>query len=180
MGNEANVLDYTPVEKENDVESSSKARKEGKTPANETDQVQFGVRTLMTTPIPACEKLDRMFGSGGEAIVHHMCFESGHSLFDNMIRLNARKSMDELLRVLLESQPRGGWGEVSMKIIHRNPPLADILVKNPAVKTVKGSQKYLIGSFWTGVLSRYFSRQLICKNFDYNAKRDEFSCTITI
>jgi cysteinyl-tRNA synthetase len=47
-------------------------------------------------------------------------------------------------------------------------------------KTIKGSQKHLIGSFWAGVLSEYFERRLMPKNFNYNSEKDEFSCLITI
>lgn len=180
MGNEANVLESAQTDKKIHLETNQKTRKlVSKATPNEKIEIQLGVRALMTTPIPACEKLDRMFGSGGEAIVHHMWFESGHSLFDNMIKRNPSRSLEELLEVLVESQQSGGWGDICVKMIHRNPPMVNIVIGNPAVKTVKGSQKYLIGSFWTGVLSRYFAKQLICKNFEYDARTDEFSCTIT-
>ncbi len=180
METEANLLEFDQAEKESNLKKYRKARKELKVAVKEKHEIRFGIRALMTSPLPACEKLDKIFGSGGEAIVHHMWFESGHSLFGNMIECNPGKSMEELLKALVESQPRAGWGDISAKIIHRNPPMVDILVKNPPVKTVKGSRKYLIGSFWAGVLSRYFARQLICKDFDYNTKTDEFACTITI
>jgi len=180
MGSETNVLEYPRAEKENDLEKQTKPKRETKVTPEENKEIHLGVRVLMTSPLPACEKLDKMFGSGGEAIVHHMWFESGCSFFDNMIKSNPSKGMEELLRVLVESQPRAGWGDISMNISQRNPPIVDIVVRNPAVKTVKGSQKYLIGSFWAGVLSRYFARQLICKDFEYNARTDEFLCTITI
>jgi len=134
----------------------------------------------MTNPISACEKIDRMFGSGGEAIVHYMWFESGWDLFDDMIKCNPAKSLEELLKALVDVQPRAGWGIVLLRIMRDNPPLVDIAVANPPVKTVKGSQKQMIGSFWAGVLSRYFNRQLVCKNFGYEAVKDEFSCTVTI
>jgi hypothetical protein len=53
------------------------------------------------------------------------------------------------------------------------------VIKDPPVKTLKGSQKHLIGSFWAGVLSKYFDKQLTCKEFAYDAEKDEFSCVIT-
>lgn len=180
MGTETNVFEYEKTEAETALETQTKAKKESKAKPEENTGIQLGVRTLMTYPLSACEKIDRIFGSGGEAIIHHMWFESGQSLFGNMIKFNSSKSLEELLRALIDVQPRAGWGHMSIKIIRAEPPMVDIVVRNPPVKTVKGSQKYLIGSFWTGVFSRYFNRQLICKNFGYDAEKDEFSCTITI
>lgn len=72
------------------------------------------------------------------------------------------------------------WGIANIRIKRANPPIVEIVVKNPPIKTIKGSQKHLIGSFWAGAFTRYFNRQLMCKNFAYNVERDEFSCTITI
>jgi hypothetical protein len=160
-------------------ETQIKAKKNGKATPDENKEIIFGVRSLMTSPLPACEKLDKMFGSGGEAIVHHMYLESGQNLFDNMIKCNPGKNLEGLLKALIDIQPRTGWGDVSIRSIHRNPPMVSIAVKDPPVKTVKGSQKYLIGSFWAGVFSRFFNRQLTCKNFGYDAEKDEFTCTIT-
>jgi predicted hydrocarbon binding protein len=179
MGAETDLIEYELAETEIDLKTQTKTKKEEKKTSEENSETVFGVRVLMANPLPACEKLDKMFGSGGEAIVHHMWFESGQSLFGTMIKCNSSKSLDELLKALVDVQPRTGWGNISMRIIRRNPPVVDIVVKNPPVKTVKGSQKYLIGSFWTGVLSRYFNRQLVCKNFGYDAKKDEFSCAVT-
>jgi len=172
------MIEYKKKVTETDLEPQ-KVRKEAKATSEESSEIMFGVRILMTNPLPACEKLDKMFGSGGEAIIHHMWLESGQSFFDNMIKNNPTKSQEELLTVLVNVQPRLGWGNIAMRIIRHNPPAVDIVVKNPPVKTVKGSQKYLIGSFWAGVLSRYFNRQLMCKNFVYDAEKDEFSCSIT-
>lgn len=180
MGNETHMIEYERTETETNLKTETKTKREGRSRLKESSEVSWGVRALMTSPLPACEKLDRMFGSGGEAIIHHMWFESGQSLFDNMMKCNPGKSLEELLRVLIEAQLCTGWGHVSMRIIHHNPPMVDITVKNSPVKTVKGSQKYLIGSFWAGVLSKYFNRQLICKSFGYDCRKDEFSCTVTI
>lgn len=181
MEAETNFIECEQKEAETELEMQTRAKERGKTKLEERGEIRFfGVRTLMINPISACEKIDRMFGTGGEAIVHYMWFESGNSLFDSMIKCNPSKSLEELLKALVNAEPRAGWGNVSLRIIHDNPPMVDIVVKNPPVKTVKGSQKQLIGSFWAGVLSRYFSRQLMCKNFGYNTDRDEFSCTVTI
>lgn len=179
MGTETNVVEYEQAE--TDIGTlTRKAKKQVKATPEESDKIRLGIRAMITAPLLACEKLDRMFGSGSEAIVHHMWLEAGQSLFSNMIKCNPLRSPEELLSALIEVQPRAGWGNISMKIIDRNPPMVDIIVKNPPVKTVKGSQKYMIGSFWAGVLSRYFNRQLMCKNFSYDAEKDEFSCTVTI
>jgi len=178
MGTETKIIECKQSETKTESETQAKTRKNAKATSNENNEIIFGVRTLMTSPLPACEKLDRMFGSGGEAIVHHMYLESGQNLFDNMIKCNPNKSLDDLLKALIDVHPRTGWGMVSMKFIHRNPPMVSIVVKDPPVKTVKGSQKYLIGSFWAGVFSRFFNRQVTCKNFGYDAEKDEFTCAI--
>jgi len=180
MGTETNAFEYEQTKVDAELETQSRVKKGTKAKSGENDEIHFGVRALMMTPLSACRKLDRMFGSGGEAIVHHMWLESGQSLFDAMIKYNPSKSLEKLLNSLIDVTPRVGWGDVSMKIVRTDPPMAVIVVKNSPVKTVQGSQKYLIGSFWAGVLSRYFNRQLISKNFGYDAEKDEFSCMVTI
>lgn len=139
-----------------------------------------GVRGVMMTPLAMCEKLDRMFGSGSEAIVHYMQFESGRSIFDTMVENHPAKTREQVLRLLVEIQPKMGWGCVSLTILEKKPPMVDIVVKNPPVKCLEGSQKQIIGSFWAGVLSRYFNQQLLTKNFSYDAEKDEFRCTSTV
>jgi len=148
--------------------------------ARNGELLYYGVRGMMMTPLAMCEKLDRMFGSGSEAIVHYMQFESGRCTFDTMVENNPTKSREEVLRLLVELQPSMGWGCVSLTILHTKPPTADIVVRNPPVKCLKGSQKQIIGSFWAGVLSRYFNEQLVSKNFGYDAQKDEFRCTSTV
>jgi len=180
MGAETNLIECEQTEAETVIEIQTKAKKECKDTPEEKGKIQLGVRALTTNPISACEKIDRMFGSGGEAIIHYMWLESGLNLFDNMIKHNPGKSPEELLKSLVDVQPSSGWGDASLKIIRSDLPMVDITVKNPPVKTIKGSPKYLIGSFWAGVLSRYFNQQLICKNFGYDADKDEFTCTVTI
>jgi len=140
----------------------------------------FGARRMMMNPLAMCNKLDKMFGSGAEAIVHYMLFESGRDTFDTMISHNPDKSRGELLRMLVELQPCTGWGLTSLTILHPDPPMVDVVIKNPPVKVLRGSQKHIIGSYWAGVLSRHFSRQLVCKNISYDAEKDEFSCTVTV
>jgi len=180
MGAETDVIEYEKKEAEINLDTKEKTKKEKEAKPEDGEIRFFGVRALMTTPLSACDKIDRIFGSGGEAIIHHMWFESGETLFDNMIKFSPEKSLEELLKALVDVQPHAGWGNISMKTIRTDPPTVDITVKNPPVKTVKGSQKHMISSFWAGVLSRYFNRQLTCKNFSYNADKDEFSCTISI
>jgi len=164
-----NAVEYEKAEAEKEAE-----------PDREKREMTFhGVRTQMANLIPACEKIDKMFGSGGEAIIHYMWFEQGLKLFDHMLRNSPDKTKEDLLKELIDVQPQTGWGSAATTIIRQNPPTIEIVVKNPPVKTVKGSQKHLIGSFWAGVFTRYFKKQLTCKGFAYNADRDEFSCVIT-
>jgi len=141
---------------------------------------QFGARRMIMNPLAMCDKLDKMFGSGAEAIVHYMLSESGRDTFDTMMNNNQGKSRGELLKTLVDLQPSTGWGCVSLTILRADPPVVDIVVRNPPVKALKGSQKQIIGSYWAGVLSRYFNRQLMSKNHSYSAEKDEFSCTITV
>lgn len=157
------------VENEKEVKPN---REKNNTPFN-------GMRIQMTNPIPACEKIDKMFGSGGEAIIHYMWFEQGLKLFEQMLQNSPNKTKEELLKELIDAQPQTGWGTTIVNIARLNPPTIEIMVKNPPVKTVKGSQKHLIGSFWAGVLTKYFNQQLTCKDFGYNFEKDEFSCLIT-
>jgi len=177
---ETNVFEYKETKTDTELETQTKVKKGTKTKLVEDGEIHFGMRALMMTPLSGCEKLDRMFGSGGEAIVHHMWFESGQSLFNAMMKYNPSKNPERLLNSLIDATSHVGWGNISMKIIRRDPPMAAMVVKNSPVKTVHGSQKYLIGSFWAGVLSRYFNRQLICKNFGYDSEKDEFSCMVTV
>lgn len=180
MGNETKLLE---IEEESSDNVASRARKlKEKSPTCEFsgNNVNFGLRTVVTNPVSSCDRLDKMFGSGGEAIVHYMWFESGYSLFDSMVRCNDGKSAEELLRALVDAQPHMGWGEVILNVIQKDPPSLNIVVKDPPVKTMKGSQKQMIGSFWAGVFSRCFDKQLTCKNFNYDAQKDELTCAITI
>jgi len=169
MQTETNVVEYEKVE----------AKKEVKPDREKCKMTFHGVRTQVVNPIPACEKIDKIFGSGGEAIIHYMWFEQGLKLFDQMLQNSPNKTKEELLRELIDAQPQTGWGTATATIVRLNPPTIEIVVKNPPVKTVKGSQKHLIGSFWAGVFTRYFNKQLTCKDFWYNSEKDEFSCLIT-
>jgi hypothetical protein len=139
----------------------------------------FGTRIALTNLIPACKKIDKMFGTGGEVIVNCMAFEQGRQLFEAMITNSSNKSKEELLKEMVDIQPQAGWGIVGLKIIKDNPPKIEVTVKNPPVKTLQGSSKHLIGSFWAGVLSKHFSRQLKCASFSYDEKEDELRCMIT-
>lgn len=179
MGKEVSIMESRQQEKK-DLDKQSKAKTEHHLPEDNEEIRFFGVRAVIANPISACEKIDKMFGTGGEAIIHYMWFECGHSLFDDMIKSNPDKSKDGLLKALVDMQPRTGWGGVTMRIAQAEPPLVYIKVKNPPVKTIKGSQKHMIGSFWSGALSRYFSRQLVCKNFLYDSEEDEFTCTVAV
>jgi len=157
----------------------AQTKKEAKSNREKNDMPFHGVRTQVTNPIPACEKIDKMFGSGGEAIIHYMWFEQGLKLFDQMLQNSPSKTKEELLKELTDLQPLTGWGTATITIVRSNPPTIEILVKDPPVKTMKGSQKHLIGSFWAGVFTKYFNKQLTCKDFWYNSEKDEFSCLIT-
>lgn len=140
----------------------------------------YGTQGMVMNPLAMFEKLDRMFGSGAEAIVHYMLFESGRATFDDMMKNSQDKSRGELLKALVDLQPCTGWGYASLTIVRTDPPTVQVSVRNPPIKTLKGSQKQMIGSFWSGVLSVYFNRQLLSKNIDYRAEKDEFTCTISV
>lgn len=139
----------------------------------------FGIRIALANLLPACEKIDKMFGTGGEVIIHCMAFEQGRQLFEAMNANNLNKSKEELLKEVADLELQAGWGITTLKIISDDPPKIEVTVKNSPVKTLQGSSKYLIGSFWAGVLSKYFSQQLKCGSFSYDEKEDELYCTIT-
>ncbi len=137
------------------------------------------LRALLATPIWACEKIDKMFGSGGEAIIHYMWFEQGLKLFEQMMQNSPEKTKEELLKELVDMQSQAGWGTINPTIARHTPSTVELIVKNSPVKTLKGSKKHLIGSFWAGIFTKYFNKPLTCKDFNYNPEKDEFSCLIT-
>jgi hypothetical protein len=147
---------------------------------NKREIINLRVGCLLITPIPACEKIDQIFGSGGESIIHYMWFEQGKKLFEKMFKDFPEKTKQDLLTLLINDCSQIGWGTTKIAIVNNDLPAVEIVVKNPPVKTVKGSQKHLIGSFWAGILSEYFDKRLMPKNFNYNSETDEFSCLITI
>jgi len=139
----------------------------------------FGVRIALTNLLPACEKMDKMFGTGAQVIVSCMIFEQGRQLFEAIMRNNPDKTRENLLKEMVNIQAKTGWGITNLAIISDRPPKIEVTVKNPLVKSLRGSSKHLIGSFWAGVLSEYFDKQLKCATFYYNEKEDEFRCVIT-
>jgi hypothetical protein len=146
---------------------------------NKHEKINHGVGGLIINPIPACEKIDEIFGSGGEAIIHYMWFEQGKNLFEQMLKNYPEDTKQELLKQLIDDSPQIGLGITKITILSNELPTVEIVVKEPPVKTIKGSQKHLIGSFWAGVLSEYFEKRLMPKNFTYNSEKDEFYCLIT-
>jgi hypothetical protein len=139
----------------------------------------FGTRLALTNLLPACEKVDKMFGTGGEVIIHCMAFEQGRQLFEAVMTNSPNKSREELLKEVVDVQPRAGWGIANLEIINAKPLKIEVTVKNPPVKSLQGSSKHLIGSFWSGILSKYFNKQLKCTSFSYDEKEDMLRCIIT-
>lgn len=139
----------------------------------------FGTRIALTNLLPACKKIDKMFGTGGEVIINCMAFEQGRQLFEAMMTNSPNKSKEELLKEVVDVQPQAGWGITTLEIIKDNPPKIEVAVKNPPVKTLQGSSKHWIGAFWVGVLSKYFNQQLKCVGFSYDEKEDRLHCIIT-
>jgi hypothetical protein len=139
----------------------------------------FGVRIALANLLPACEKMDQMFGTGAQVIVASMIFEQGRQLFEALMRNNPDKSREDILKEIVDVQPQTGWGITTLRTLSENPPKIQVTVRNPLVKSLRGSSKYLVGSFWAGVLSEYYDRQLRCTDFAYNEREDEFRCLIT-
>ncbi|MFQ6073700.1 MAG: hypothetical protein ACE5KC_00635 [Candidatus Bathyarchaeia archaeon] len=139
----------------------------------------FGTRIALTNLLPACEKVDKMFGTGGEVIINCMAFEQGRQLFEAMMTNSPNKSKEELLKEVADVQPQAGLGIASLEILSDNPPKIEVVVKNSPVKTLRGSAKQWIGAFWAGVLSKYFSQQLKCTSFSYDEEEDKLRCVIT-
>ena len=165
---------------EQDREGPLKNKRNGVVTDTVNGEVRLcGARRMIMNPLAMCEKLDKMFGSGAETIVNYMLFESGRDTFDAIIDHNPGKSRGELLKMLVDLQPHTGWGFVSLTILRPDPPIVSIVVRNPPVKALRGSQKHMISSYWAGVLSKYFNRQLLSKNQSYDAEKDEFNFTVT-
>lgn len=138
----------------------------------------FGTRIALIDLVPACKRIDKMFGTGGEVIVNCMAFEQGCQLFEAMMATSPGKSKEELLNEVVSVQPLMGWGVTSLKIVSDSPPRIEVSVKNSPVKTLQGSLKHWMGAFWAGMLSKYFNQQLKCSNFSYDEKEDELSCIV--
>ena len=139
----------------------------------------LGVRCFLMNPVPSCDKVDMMFGTGGEVIVHNTSFESGYEFFDTIMRNNPEKTTEDLLTELVAATPQLGWGIIRTETVRESPPIVKVTVKNPVAKTVRGSLKHLVVSFWAGVFSKYFDKRLTCKDFAYDEERDELSCVIS-
>ncbi len=134
---------------------------------------------LTAAPIAACEKADQIFGTGGEVIVHYLWFAQGRRLFECLLEKFPERTHQELLKMLTVECQQVGLGTTQISLVNDDLPAMEVVVKNPAVKTVKGSQKLLIGSFWAGILSECYGKHLTPKSFNYNHEADEFSCLIT-
>jgi hypothetical protein len=139
----------------------------------------FDTRVALTNLLPACKKIDKIFGSGAEVIVHCIASEQGRQLCKTAMTNNPSTSKRDLLEEVVDIQTRAGWGITHLEIIKNNPLRIEVTVKNSPIKGLQGSLKHLIGSFWTGVLSEGFSQQLKCASFSYDEKEDTLRCIIT-
>lgn len=139
----------------------------------------FGIRGVIIDPISCCKRIDKMLGSGGEVVIHNMWFEQGYTVFAEMIENNSEKTRERLLEQLARAQPINGWGKFSFAIVRRDSPLVEITAENPPFKTLKGSAKRLVSSFWEGVFSKYFERSVSSENFEYDAEKDEFKFVLS-
>ena len=138
----------------------------------------FGIRTVLVDPLTCCQRVDELLGSGGEIIIHFIWFEQGLQVFDKIAKDNPNRTRDEILKKIVDTQPLSGLGITTLTITHQNPLTARIVVKNPPFKTVRGSAKRLISSFWEGVLYGYSDQKVTSRNFRYDKERDEFRFTI--
>jgi predicted hydrocarbon binding protein len=139
----------------------------------------FGARVALLNPLVACKKMDEIFGTGAEVIVQQAFFTQGYQLFETMLTKSSDKNKEELLKKLTDARSETGWGIVNLKIMNNNPPKIEVTIKNSIVKTLEGSAKHLVSSFWMGVLSKYFNKQLKCERFSYDEKEDKLRCLIT-
>jgi predicted hydrocarbon binding protein len=139
----------------------------------------FDTRVALTNLLPACKKIDKIFGSGAEVIVHCIASEQGRQLFKTAITNNPDTSKAGLLEEVVDIQTRAGWGITHLEIIKNDPLRIEVTVKNSPIKVLQGSLKHLIGSFWTGILSEAFGRQLKCESFSYDEKEDTLRCILT-
>jgi len=139
----------------------------------------LGNRCFLMNPVSSCVKLDEMFGTGGEVIVHSTSFKFGYELFESMMSSNPEKPKKNLLTELIAAAPELGYGIVTTTAVRESPPTIKVTVKNPAAKTLKGSPKHLVGSFWAGVFSKYFGIQLTCRDYAYDEEKDELSFVIS-
>ncbi len=138
----------------------------------------FDTRVALTNLLPACKKIDEIFGSGAEVIVHCIASEQGRQLFETAKASNPNTNNEDLLKSIVAIQTRGGWGITQLKIINNNPAKIEVIIKNSPIKSLHGSRKHLICSFWAGVLSEYFDQRLNCASHSLD-EEGTFNCTIT-
>jgi len=137
------------------------------------------MNTTDTDPVNLCERMDTMLGSGAEAIVHEMMSAYGYARFGAMLNRHPSNLDEKIASALINKLASSREESLSCTIEDEGIPKIKITIKNPPIKSTKGSAKRLLSSFWAGVFSRYYGKQLNCKDHCYNEGNDEFSFTIS-
>jgi hypothetical protein len=124
-------------------------------------------------------EMDLVLGSSGEVLVHVVWYRDGCREFEAAVEREKGMSKDEVLQELAESDRYQGWGVTSFEIQEREPLKILLRVKNPPVKSIQGSAIRTITGWWCGAFSSCYAKRLVPRDLQYDAGKDEFTCTIS-
>ena len=131
------------------------------------------LRVVSVSITNICKFLDEILGFGAETIVHYAWFNYGRNLFNKILeRYNTKH---EALEFLLTVHKLMGLGIPNLKIKNQTTPIIIVEIKNPPIKSLEGSAKRIIASFWAGILSEYYEKILTCIHFKYDERINTFS-----
>lgn len=131
--------------------------------------------TAATDPVNLCEKMDRMLGSGAETLVHEMMSAYGYARYGAVLAKHSSHLSEEPIKRLASIRDES----LSYNVEDESIPKVRVTIKNCPVRTTQGSAKRLISSFWAGVFSRHYMKQLNCRDHCYNEGDDDFSFTLS-
>lgn len=138
----------------------------------------YGTHGVIHDPVQIYHEMDLVLGSSVEVLVHVTWYRDGYREFESAIERQKHMSKEEVLQELAESDRYQGWGITSFEIQEREPLKILLRVKNPPVKSIQGSAIRTITGWWCGAFSKCYEKRLVAHDLQYDASKDEFTCTI--
>lgn len=139
----------------------------------------YGLRNVTHNPVQIYEEMDRVLGSSAEVVAQVVWHREGYREFESALERQKHKTKDEVLLEVTESDRYQGWGITSYEIQDEKTPSVLLHVKNPPIKSIKGSAIRTITGWWSGAFSKYYDRKLVAHHLQYDPDKDEFTCTIS-